>query len=221
MELNAKPGNLIVDLQKYGFRNISIIPEGIDFKPVEKPLQKEPNAFVFVGRLKKSKRPDHAIRAIALAKKTFPGIRLWIVGSGDPLYITYLKDLAKKNNLEQNIVFLGRVDQEKRNELMSRAQAILVTSVREGWGLIVTEANACGTCAIAYNVNGLRDSVKNNETGLLVEPNPEALAEAIAKLSGNKKILETLSQNALNDSKKYDWENSANEFGKKIVERLK
>jgi len=56
---------------------------------------------------------------------------------------------------------------------------------------------------------------------LLVEPNPEALAEAIAKLSGNKKILETLSQNALNDSKKYDWENSANEFGKKIVERLK
>ena len=209
------------DLQKYGFRNISIIPEGIDFKPVEKPLQKESNAFVFVGRLKKSKRPDHAIRTVALAKKAIPDIRLWIVGSGDPLYITYLKDLAKKNNLEQNIVFFGRVDQEKRNELMSRAQAILVTSVREGWGLIVTEANACGTCAIAYNVNGLRDSVKNNETGLLVEPNPEALAEAIAKLSGNKKILETLSQNALNDSKKYDWENSANEFGKKIVERLK
>jgi glycosyltransferase involved in cell wall biosynthesis len=66
---------------------------------------------------------------------------------------------------------------------MSRAHALLVTSVREGWGLVVDEAAACGTPAIAYDVAGLRDSVPA-AGGVLVPPNPEALAsQALTRLA--------------------------------------
>ena len=51
---------------------------------------------------------------------------------------------------------------------MAEAHVLLMTSVREGWGLVVTEANACGTPAVVYNVPGLRDSVRNEETGLRI-----------------------------------------------------
>lgn len=204
------------DLEFYGFKKISVIPEGINFKSLEKVPAKEPNTFIFVGRLVSSKRPEHAIQAIALAKQQAPDIKLWIVGSGTETCTQKLKSLAKSNNIEQNVVFWGRVSQEKRNELMSKSQAILVTSVREGWGLIVTETNACGTCAIGYDIRGLRDSIQNSKTGILTEPDPQSLANAIIQFLGNEKTKAQLTQNAFEDSKKYNWENSYNEF-KKIV----
>jgi glycosyltransferase involved in cell wall biosynthesis len=69
-----------------------------------------------------------------------------------------------------------------KHRLMGQAQALLMCSVREGWGLVVTEANACGTPVIAYDVAGLRDSVRDGETGLLVRANPQAMADSMLQL---------------------------------------
>src|SRR5207253_5343417 len=66
---------------------------------------------------------------------------------------------------------------------MAEAHVLLMTSVREGWGLVVTEANACGTPAIVYDVPGLRDAVKNESTGLVVSPRPKSLCEAMIRLT--------------------------------------
>ena len=93
----------------------------------------------------------------------------------------------------------------------------MVPGLREGWGLNVIEANALGVPGIAYDVPGLRDSVKNGETGLLVESgNIVGLAEKVIGLLKNHTKLQTLSLNALNYAKEFNWDKTANEFIAKI-----
>jgi glycosyltransferase involved in cell wall biosynthesis len=65
---------------------------------------------------------------------------------------------------------------------MAEAHILLMASVREGWGLAVTEANACGTPAVVYDVPGLRDAVRDGETGLVVSPYPEAMSYGMTRL---------------------------------------
>jgi glycosyltransferase involved in cell wall biosynthesis len=65
---------------------------------------------------------------------------------------------------------MGKVDDSVKVDLMTRAHILLFTAVREGWGLIITEANARGTPVIAYDVPGVRDVVVSGQNGLLVEP---------------------------------------------------
>ena len=106
--------------------------------------------------------------------------------------------------------FLELSHQEKKLKLMSRAHAILVPGVREGWGLVVTEANAMGTPAIGYNVPGLRDSIRDGKTGMLCEPNPEAMAQRAFELLQDNELRERLSRDALAWAGEFGWDNSAN-----------
>ena len=78
------------------------------------------------------------------------------------------------------MTFFGRVDEETKRQLMAQAHVLIVTSVREGWGLVVDEAAAVGTPSIGYNVPGLRDSV-DAAGGVLVSPEAAALADALAE----------------------------------------
>jgi glycosyltransferase involved in cell wall biosynthesis len=100
---------------------------------------------------------------------------------------------------------------------LSQAHLILVPGVREGWGLVVTEANAMGTPAVAYNVNGLRDSVRDGQTGILVKKNtPQSLAHASIALLQDQYTLNKLSLNALTFSKEFTWDNTADKFDRII-----
>ena len=94
----------------------------------------------------------------------------------------------------------------------------MVPGLREGWGLNIVEANALGVPAVAYDVPGLCDSVKNNETGLLAEGgNIKDLAEKTIKLLTDNLLREKLSVNALNYSKQFSWDKTADEFMKLIT----
>jgi glycosyltransferase involved in cell wall biosynthesis len=93
---------------------------------------------------------------------------------------------------------------------MSRAHVLLVPGVREGWGLVVSEANAMGTPAVAYDVPGLRDSVKDRVTGVLVgkDDYAEMAEEAIGLLKDHIKR-KTYAKRAMQDAKHLDWERTA------------
>ncbi len=185
------------DLVRYAWMkpgNILVLENQIDFKPLKKVRKKE-RAFCFCGRLKKSKRVQDCIYAI----KDVDAM-LYIIGDGD--YRKNLENLVKRVGLMNKVVFFGKVSFEKRNEIMSRCLAILVPSVREGWGLIVTEANANGTMAITYNVPGLVDS---NKTGIIVK-NIEEMSKAMKWALGHPKEVVAMSENSLKHAKKYcDW----------------
>jgi len=104
------------------------------------------------------------------------------------------------------------VDDARKVELMQRAHAVLVPGIREGWGLVITEANACGTPAIAYDIVGYRDAVRDGETGMLTEPTPEALARAAIHFAGETDLRRRLSENALRWSSQFSWDATAAAF---------
>lgn len=199
------------DLVNKGFTKVSVIENAIDFKPAGSVATKKSNQLCFVGRLKNSKRVHDCIKAVSLVKDKLPDLTLKIVGVGDKRYENKLKKMVKELNLEKNIEFLGSVNLEERNKIMAESEAILVTSVREGWGLIVTEANANGTLAITYDVHGLRDA---NKTGVICGNNtPENLSEKIVELLNDKSMIISKSEKALRFSYDYvDWQNNLNEI---------
>lgn len=134
------------------------------------PKATEPT-LIFVGRLVANKRPHDAIEAFALARRHIPNLRLAVVGTG-PL------ENRLRSQAPEGVEFLGWVPEEIKFGAMSRAHALVSTSAREGWGLVVTEAASVGTPTIAYDVAGLRDSV-GAAGGTLVRASPRNLAAAI------------------------------------------
>jgi glycosyltransferase involved in cell wall biosynthesis len=199
------------DLEKFGIKKIFMVQVGLSINPISKLQQKESNpTVVFLGRLRRHKLPDHAIKAFSLIKKEIPSSKMWVIGDG-----IMRKDLEKFNI--NGVTFYGNVQNELKYQLLSKAHLILVPAVREGWGLVVTESNAMGTPAIAYNVPGLRDSVKDGQTGILVQENsPEGLAISAISLLNDKKFLDKLSCNALVFSRQFSWDDTAREFEKII-----
>jgi len=179
------------DLTRFGFnkQKIKIISEGIDIKPVNdiRSIKKFSNpTLLFIGALRKMKRPHHLIRAFELAKKNNPDLQLIIAGTGNGRYYRQVKKQIKQSSYVDDIKFLGPVTDEQKIELLRKAHILLVASVKEGWGLVVTEAASQGTPSIAYDVDGLRDSIRHLKTGMLTDCNtPEGISKAIAYMLSN------------------------------------
>lgn len=204
------------DLINLGFSSeISILPIGITFKPLEQVAEKESEpTLVFVGRLRKSKRIHHIVQATHLVKNEIPNIRIRIIGAGGrPRYKKKLEYLINKYGMVNNVIFHGYIDEATKQNLIKKSHAIIVTSIREGWGLVVSEANALGTVAIGYNVPGLRDSIIDGQTGMLTKQNnPQELSKAILALLKNENLFKKLCEDALSNSKRFSWQKSAKEF---------
>src|ERR1700737_2044769 len=92
---------------------------------------------------------------------------------------------------------LGRLSNSEKNRRMAEAHMLLMTSVREGWGLVIPEANSMGTPAVVYDVPGLRDAVRNEETGLVVRPAPKFLADAMLRLCRDPQLYRRLTKGAV------------------------
>lgn len=167
------------DLEAVGLNRVRIVPIGVsvpEFLPSH-PKEESPT-LLFVGRLAANKRPDHAIETFKLSRQHIPNLRLWVVGDGPMRH-------QLESDAPPGVSFFGRVSEEEKFALMSRAHVVLVTSVREGWGLVVTEAALVGTPSFAYDVAGLRDSVSASGAGLVVDADPKALARAVKDAFGN------------------------------------
>jgi glycosyltransferase involved in cell wall biosynthesis len=121
----------------------------------------------------------------------------------------------------KDVTFFGHISNEKKYELLSRAHLILVPAVREGWGLVVTEANAMGTPAIGYDVHGLRDSIRDGETGITIkEKSPEAMAKEAISLLRDSARLSKYSRIALEFSKQFSWDEAVNSFQKVLNNKM-
>jgi glycosyltransferase involved in cell wall biosynthesis len=181
------------DLRRLGFRRpITIMPIGID-SPTDvydsKPKEK---VFLYVGRLSRSKRVEDLVRALAIYRSAGGAGVLWIVGTGSVQYVESLNRLGVQLGISDSVVYFGHASADQKHRYMHAAYALLMASVREGWGLVVTECNRCGTPAIVYDVPGLRDSVRHMRTGLVVAPTPKALSEAMLLLTGSPDLYQTL-----------------------------
>src|SRR5262249_3110411 len=131
-------------------------------------------------------------------------VHLTIVGSGESE--SELRQSAHRPELAAHITFTGQLSEEQKNAELRCAHLLLHTSVREGWGLNVIEANAMGTPAIVYPVGGLVDSTVHQETGLVTgTETPAAVAESVIELLQKPHEYERLRLNAWNRSKTFQW----------------
>ena len=196
---------------------ITVIYNGIDLTKYT-PGSKNPRpTILWVGRIKKYKNLDHLLRAYQIIKRRIPESQLVIIGTGDQE--DAMKRLAKNLKL-RDVHFLGRASEEEKIKWMREAWLIVSTSSIEGWGITILEAAACKTPAVAYNVPGLRDSVKHMETGLLVEPgNIEKLAKAITWLIADEILRGKLGKRAHRYAQQFSWD-KVTEFFMKVIKGI-
>ncbi|HSH55625.1 MAG TPA: glycosyltransferase family 4 protein [Candidatus Limnocylindrales bacterium] len=213
------------DLIRHGFRpeNVYIISEGIQIDPlsslegVEK--FKRPT-LLSLGSVRPMKRTLDQIKAFELAKQKLPDLQLKVAGDTSGDYGRQVLEYIKASRYASDIEVLGRVSQDTKIELMRMSHLLLVTSIKEGWGLVVTEANSQGTPAVVYDVDGLRDSVIHKRTGYVVSSQePVKLADSLLDiLSDNQRYYRYreaawLFSRTINFDKSYDqfkWSISGN-----------
>lgn len=198
--------------------DISIIHCGInrDLYAYDPTVKKNDNpSILYLGRIKKYKSVQHLIDAFKLVKEKLPHATLTVVGDGD--YLGTLKEQAKKLNLE--VEFTGYVSSEEKVRRLRQAHVAVLPSLKEGWGLTNIEANSVGTTVIAANSPGLRDSVRDGQTGFLYEyGNIEQLAEKLISILSDNDLREKLQRGGLEWAEKFNWDNAALKFNKLIEE---
>ena len=171
-----------------------------------------------VGRLKKYKSVDHLLEAFVIVRQEIPAAKLVIVGDGDDK--PRLMSAATSLGIGDAVTFTGFVSEDEKVRHFNEMHVAVNTSAKEGWGLTVIEANACGTTTVASNVQGLRDAVVDGETGLLYEyGNREQLAEKILLLLRDPHLRGTLEAKALARSKQFDW-NIAADKTLEVIDRV-
>jgi glycosyltransferase involved in cell wall biosynthesis len=209
------------DLRELGFSGpITIVPEGLESAPQFSGQKADLFTFLYVGRMAPSKRIADIIRAFAFVRRTGKVAQLWLVGTGSTAYEFKLRALVTRLGLERDVHFFGRLSTEEKYRRMVEAHVLLMASVREGWGLVVLEANACGTPAVVYDAPGLRDAVRNEQTGLVCEPSAGKLSEAMLRLEADPGLYHRLASEARKWSTTFSYDKAAECFGDAIMGRV-
>jgi D-inositol-3-phosphate glycosyltransferase len=195
---------------------ITIIPGGFDpaeFWPISKALARvtlgltpdEP-LILQLGRMVPRKGVDTAVRAFArLRREHGIAARMLIVGgeSNDPdpgatLEIGRLMAVAREEGVAEAVQFVGRRGREVLKYYYSAADVFVTVPWYEPFGITPVEAMACGTPVVGSNVGGIKYTVRDGETGYLVPPHdPEAVAERIAQLLRNPRLMNVVRRQAI------------------------
>jgi len=192
-------------------KDITIIPHGVTTNKTFKKFKKESiPTILYLAQISRDKGIEDAIATIKVLKQRKIKVNFMIAGKPtSQKYTREIKSIIEDFDIKSRTKYYGFVSLAKKFELLQRAWILIHPSIREGWGLNVIEANTFGTPAVGYNVAGLRDSIKDNKTGLLAPKNtPVALAELCSKLIENKNLYCKLSENSKKWSMQFKWENA-------------
>ncbi|MEY2434972.1 MAG: hypothetical protein QOC92_4697, partial [Acidimicrobiaceae bacterium] len=198
----------IVDLLGFRPERVNVVPPGVD--PMFTPAGAKPPRplIVAVGRLVPVKRYERLIRAVAQARRLRPDIELTIVGEGydRPL----LDEVVSDVDGAEWVTFVGRISDAELVDLYRRAWLVASASAREGWGMSLTEAAACGTPAVATRIAGHQDAVVDGQTGVLVDRDDlDGFADTLARLIDDDALRAKLGTGAIAHAARFAWEATA------------
>lgn len=203
------------DLVRFGFRDVQIVMVGLAPLPeVERNAKEDDPTLVFLGRLRSTKRPEDALSILERVQSELPNTKLWMIGRGPEE-----ARLQRRAQHLRNVEFHGWVDEARKYELLARAHLLLVPGVREGFGINVIEAAHEGTPAIGYRVHGLRDSIRDGHTGVLVDGPAEAAAAALTLLRDPPRY-DTMVAASRAYARTFKWSERAVEFRAGIAHAL-
>ena len=214
----------VEDLVQRGIprRGIEIIPNGVDLEVLSPSVGQEhfpEPTLLYLGRLKRYKRIDLVLRAVASLVQRGISCRFLVAGRGDDQ--PRLEGLRDSLDITENVEFVGFVSEAEKVELFRKAWINVITSVKEGWGISNLEAAACGTPTIASDVPGLRDSVVDGQTGFLVpHGDVEILIQRIEELLEDEEKRARLGKGARSFAEGFGWEKSARSMERFLQERV-
>ncbi|MGH2570035.1 MAG: glycosyltransferase family 4 protein [bacterium] len=170
----------------------------------------EAPTLLALGRIRRYKRLDLVVDAVAeLARSTHPDLTLAVAGSGN--YRDALEEHVRRTGASGFVRFVGRVSEEEKVALYRRSWALVMTSPKEGWGLTCLEAQACGTPVIASDAPGLREAVRDGESGLLVPHGDRvALRDAMDRFLRDRELRLRLAEGASRFAASFSWDEAAN-----------
>jgi glycosyltransferase involved in cell wall biosynthesis len=175
-------------------------------------IAREPRpTLVHFGRMRKYKAIDVVIRALSLVRGDVREARLVIIGDGPDR--ARLDDVVRREHLHEAVHFAGRMSLPHMVQQLNKSHVFLNASPKEGWGLTVVEANACGVPVVGSDVPGLRDSIQDGVTGFLVPyGDVEAFAEKTAALLKDKILHERMSAAGIAWAQTLTWDRCADEM---------
>lgn len=201
------------DLARRGLdpTRIAVIRNGVELDGLGPAADRyEDPTVVYLGRLKRYKRVDLVLSAVARLREEGLGVKMIVAGKGDAR--PALEDAARRLGIEDSVHFAGFVPDEQKRELLSRSWVHALTSPKEGWGITSIEASACGTPTVASNSPGLRETVRHGETGLLVpHGDVDALAEALGRTL-QPETRDRMGRSARAMAERYTWDGVADAF---------
>lgn len=188
--------------------DVEMIPHGVDtdwFYPRDEPhpaVAEEKTTLLYVGRLGARKGLDLALRA--LAEVDDEGVEFLIAGTGR--HEETLRELARELGIADRVWFLGYVPDQDLPVLYSSADVFVLPSRYEGFGLVLLEAMACGTPVIGADAGGIPTAIGDNDTGLIVQRDVDALAEALRSLQTEPTNWQAMGEKSLNQANRNSWD---------------
>lgn len=204
----------ITDLFGPGLVETTVIRNGIDvarwpFAP--RRARTGPPELLYVGRLEYEKGVQEAIAALPQIRRSYPGTTLTIAGDGTQH--DWLTECARRHRVLKATRFIGRVDHGDLLALLHRADAAVLPSHYEPFGLAALEAAAAGTPLVTSNVGGLGEAVLHGETGMCCPPSDvPALAQTVCGVLADPAAAQDRAVAARERlSADFDWDNVAEE----------
>jgi len=200
-------------------KNVTVIQNGVNLELINKVNQSlEKSDIIFVGRLIKEKNVNLLIEVLKKLKTEFDKIQLIIIGEGPEK--EKLVNLSKKLNLKNNISFISFQENIKDvYAYLKSSQMLILPSEREGFGMIILEANACGLPVVTTNHqdNAAKDLIKNDYNGFIVDLEVNDIFKKVKELLKNESKLNQMSINSKEIVKEYDWNNIVRDLEKYYI----
>jgi L-malate glycosyltransferase len=202
---NYMKGNLLSD----GIKNdIKVIYNGVNFDRINYLKNfyhdNEGIKLIFPGGMKPNKGGKILLEAYINVIKIKPRLLLYYCGSVD--------DNFKKEYLNSSIIFTGQLNNFDYLDLLAKTDIFVLLSKMEAFPISIVEAMSLGNSIITTNVGGISEICINNKNGIFVERNSEDVFKKIIYLTENIDARKILKINNLEDSKKFDWDNIANQY---------
>jgi glycosyltransferase involved in cell wall biosynthesis len=194
---------------------ITIVRNGIDEKLLHYKPEERSNNIAYLGRLIKHKHPEDLIQALTLLDT---GLKWTANIAGEGELLPELQTLSRQLGLEDRVQFPGRIDEEAKAKLLSSSSCLVLPSMAEGWGVVLTEAAAVGTPSIAYDIPGVHEQAELIPSIILTKPRDvTSLSTHIAQILKNPERAKELGEAGAQAAAKLTWESSVSEVDRLIA----
>lgn len=207
------------DLISFGIpdQRITIIKNGINQVNTRVRDREKIPTVTYLGALAKDKGIEIALETFGIISEQMKNCQFWVIGKGDKNYLEQLKERCHQYKIQDKVIFWGFVSDKEKFKLLAKSHILVNPSSYEGWGLVVIEGALVGTPTVGFDVAGLRDSIKDQKTGILCEHNTaQELAKNVLILLRDLTKYRWLSINATKWSKQFNWKNSIKESLRQI-----